>query len=197
MEKRSRSNIITLAVCVVFTLSTLACSPQKPPSVQPLPSPSPIPSPTPICVDGTWSYDEDVQTKIEITPDLKIEITHVGGWGFCPRTLRIHGDGRVEIKLGERDEASQTTMQITKDQLEQIVSKLEQANFFGVSYGCQETFIEALDAGLLDISVETQGKVHKIEDHGVCGGPLYNFRRYCSLGDSIEEIVSPDLCKSR
>lgn len=59
------------------------------------------PTPAPECIGDTWSYDKTVQTKINNDPDLTIEINRMGSWGFCPRTLTIHGDGGVEIFLEE------------------------------------------------------------------------------------------------
>ena len=151
---------------------------------------------TPECIGDAWSYAENVQTDIEITPDLKVTINRfapdVVNQTSVSSTITIYGDGRV-VYTSETHQASGSTKNasvekhISKDQLQQIVSLFEVANFYAINPGCGGVVIAARDAPNLDILIETRGKIHEIKDNGACA--VYHFDKYCDLGDKVDDVL--------
>jgi len=156
----------------------------------------PTPSPTPMCIGEVWSYAENVQTKIDIEPTLKITIAQDAPdlihHTFYGSTVTIYGDGRV-VYTSESSQVSGSTKstsvekQIPKDQLQQIITALEEANFYAITTGCGGSIVRVIDAPVLEISVEADGKVYEIKDNGECA--VSHFDKYCDLGDQIDAIL--------
>ncbi len=143
--------------------------------------------PTEECVGNTWTYSNNVQTDIAASPDLIISIfrsdTDCAG-GCSPYTATIYGDGRLYISDFR---AGPVAKQITQDQLQQVVSAFEEANFYAVAPGCGSVSYAAGGAGFLNISVSTEKMDFAIEDGGACAKNYY--ARYCGLADKVEQIL--------
>ena len=151
--------------------------------------PTPTPSPQPDSGSPVL-YTENVQTKIEISPKLKLTLNRSACFGSCPNyNVTVFGDGTV-VYEGENFVPTEGTIekQISKDQLQQIVAALEEANFYGFVENPHRIVI--MDSSNLSISLETDGKIHPIRDGGICSyvnkAGLYEF---CDLGDKIDEIL--------
>ena len=166
------------------------------------------PTPTPECVNENWSYTDQATTQIEITPALKITIKDyelkfevvlivnpdgtsetVGPAGPITRRITIYGDGRAVFER-ESDEAPLSSeVQISADQLNKIVTVLEEANFFAIWGGCEgKQQVSCCAAHYLHISVETEDQTHEISDHGNCSDGQY-FSAFCGLPAKIESIL--------
>jgi hypothetical protein len=137
-------------------------------------------------------YTDNVQTKIEISPDLKITMARGGGTlkpGWTPYMVTIFGDGRVIYieGFGAHTEGS-IEKQIQRDQLQQIVAALEEANFYGFSNNPDAMYLT--DTNPLSISIETDRIIHQIEDAGICSFVNIPGRfTFCDLGDTIDTIL--------
>ena len=149
-------------------------------------------TPAPECIGDTWSYDKNVQTEIEISPDLVIIISHTQSWfTTTPRTpdpyiygsVGIYGNGSVIDSRG----GDPVKKQISEDQLQQIIQVFEEANFFAITFGCEGSSLEVTDVGRTEISITMEGKTHKIEDHGNCdyGGII----GLCAIPEKVFAIL--------
>jgi hypothetical protein len=156
----------------------------------------PQPTSTPVCVEVAWSYSENTTTEIEINSDLTITMEtfypDMLTRSFMRNTTTIHGDGSAVVVNqqyieGEPQEKTRVEKQLSTRQLEQIVQALEQANFYAIRPGCRGVFVTVSEAWTLDISVETNGRLHAIQDNGACA--VYDFKNYCSLRGKIEAIL--------
>ena len=162
-------------------------------------------SSTPKCIEDTWSYAEDIQTRIDPGTDLQITllqyspnvvVTNPGEedqYGSLTSKVTVYGDGRV-VREGifyfydQAEEDKQTReKQITPEQLQQIVTIFEEANFYAITVGCNGTYIEITDVTMLDIIVSNGEMVHEVRDHGACY--MSSFDRYCDLWGQINEII--------
>jgi len=175
---------------------------------------SPTPSPTPKCIGDTWSYDENIQTEININPNLKITMVTLGydviyevvtatPAGESYPTLpayqtvttsnpahswipsKITIYGDGRVVGEEKKGQSIKEKRIQIDQLQKIVAVLEEANFYAISWGCLG--LECPCGHELDITVETKEMVHEIYDKGACFAAYFD--RYCDLWDQINAII--------
>jgi hypothetical protein len=163
-------------------------------------------SQTPECSGGTWSYAENIQTRINIDTDLQITlvqsspnvvVTDTGGENkdaSLTSKITVNGDGRVILEdifyyydqdLGEDKQEKEKRIQ--KEQLQQIVTVLEKANFYAITVGCNGTVQTVTDVPMMDIMVSSGGKVHEIKELGACF--IYSFDRYCDLWSQVNEII--------
>jgi len=150
-------------------------------------SQTPTPSPTPECIGDAWSYAENVQTTIEINPDLKIQIGRTDPFILRDELIVIYGDGKVVFTAIDLGVEETIEKRIQKKQLQQIVSAFEEANFYAISVGCGGIVGIQPDAANLYISVETDGKSYDLDDLTAC--ITHDFDNYCDLDDTIAEIL--------
>jgi hypothetical protein len=149
------------------------------------------PTPTPKCIGDTWSYDESVQTKIEIGPDMKIVIGSVDPYVLYEKTISISGDGKVTYTVTQNLDPPKTiteTKYIQEDDLQKIVTAVDEANFFAISADCGGEVLIAPHAYEKWIRIETDLKTHAVYDHGMCDKGYY-FNKFCDLYDKIIAIL--------
>jgi hypothetical protein len=102
--------------------------------------------------------------------------------------MTIYGDGRVIlVKEKNQVQISQQEKQIEKDQLQKIVSVLEEVNFYAISPTCGGVGIACPCGHTHAISVETKGEVHEINDAGAC--EVAYFAGFCDLWERITAII--------
>ncbi len=189
---KNRPVVFIFILCLTLMLSSCTSWPQ-------VTSPIPLPSPPPKCIGDTWSYAENIQTEIEISPDLRITMEHSvpGGLTLSEKRTTIYGDRRAAYtdmffkwQHGSLITITNYTVekQITEDQLSQIVTAFEEANFYAITPGCEGKSIRApVDGDSEDISIVTDGKTHEINEQGACWA--YRLDKYCSLYGEIDAIL--------
>jgi len=163
-------------------------------------------SQTPECIGGTWSSAENIQTKINIDTDLQITLVQyspkvvlidTGGENHdasLTSKITVNGDGRVILEeifyyydQDLEEDKQEKEKRIQKEQLQQIVTVLEKANFYAITVGCNGTVQALTDVGMMDVMVSSGGKVHEIRDLGACA--FYSLDRYCDLWSQVNEII--------
>ena len=165
--------------------------------------PTPTLNTTLECIGDTWSYANDIQTKINIDSNLLIKLKQyipnaviVGKnqEGSLTKSITVYGDGRVvrenifhynDQAIG--DDKHEKEKRISSEQLQQIVTVLENANFYAITVGCNGIVKQVLDVTMIEIMVSSGGQVHEIIDNSACHA--YHFDKFCDLWDQVNEII--------
>ncbi len=151
-------------------------------------TPTSTPSPIPLC-RGLF-IQPNVQTKIEISPDLKITMSRSGGLVDSSEPsyrITINGDGKVHYEgWSGVPTAGSIEKQIQADQLQRIVAAFDEMDFYAIFV---KRDMVITDSSELDIRIEKDGETHDISDEGMCASDSSQCPVFCGLGDKIEEIL--------
>ncbi|MBK9210748.1 MAG: hypothetical protein IPL71_21685 [Anaerolineales bacterium] len=139
-----------------------------------------------VLVACSTSFDD---RNTPVYPDLLISMTRISGFGVGPQyKLEVHADGTVDFEgIGVDDKQSTT---LTTEQIQEIVTAIEDTNFFLLD----DQYLEpAIDFPSVRLTITLKGQTKSIWHYGMHNCSDYyddTQHQLCRLEDKIDEITN-------